>query len=107
MKQGMETLRGIRNELRMMGDPLSGSSFIYGDNLSVVQNTQRPESILKKKSNSVCYQVVCEAVAMGECLVGYVLTNDNPADMCTIVIPDGQKRGHLVGLILYDTVDHK
>jgi hypothetical protein len=107
MKQGMETLRGIRNELRMMGDPLSGSSFIYGDNLSVVQNTQRPESILKKKLNSVCYQVVCEAVAMGECLVGHVLTNDNPADICTNVIPGGQKRDHLVGLILYDIVDHK
>jgi hypothetical protein len=101
MKQGMETLRGIRYKLRMMGVLLSGPSFIFGDNMSVVHNTQRPESILKKKSNSVCYYAVREAVAMGECLVGHVSTNDNPADICTKIIPGGQKRDHLVGLILY------
>jgi hypothetical protein len=107
MKQGMETLRGIRYKLQMMGVPLSGPSYIYGDNMSVVHNTQRPESVLKKKSNSVCYHAVREAVAMGECLVGHVPTNDNPADICTKIIPGGQKRDHLVGLILYDIVDRK
>jgi hypothetical protein len=106
MKQGMETLRGIRYKLRMMGVPLSGPSFIYGDNMSVVHNTQRPESVLKKKSNSVCYHAVREAVAMGECLIGHVPTHDNPADICTKIIPGGQKRDHLVGLILYDIADH-
>ena len=55
MKQGIETLRGLRYKLRMMGVPLSGPSYIYGDNMSVIHNTQRPESTLKKKSNSVCY----------------------------------------------------
>lgn len=39
MKQGMETLRGIRYKLRMMGVQLSGPSYIYGDNMSVVYNT--------------------------------------------------------------------
>ncbi len=48
-----------------------------------------------------------EAVAMGECLTGHVSTQDNPADLCTKLIPGGQKRDHLVGLILYDIVDHK
>ena len=107
MKQGMETLRGICYKLRMMGVPLSGPSYIYGDNRSVVHNTQRPKSILKKKSNLVCYHAVREAVAIGECLVGHVPTNDNPADICTKIIPGGQKHDHLVGLILYDIVDHK
>ena len=92
----------------MMGVPLSGPSYIYGDNMSVVlHNTQRPESILKKKSNSVCYHAVREAVAMGECLVGHVSTHDNPADIYTKIIPGGQKRDHLVGLILHDITDHK
>ena len=107
MKQGMETLRGIRYKLRMMGVPLSGPSYIYGDNMSVVHNTQRPKSTLKKKSNSACYHAVREAVAMGECLVGHVSTHDNLADICTKLIPGGQKRDHLVGLILHDIVAHK
>jgi hypothetical protein len=49
MKNGIETFRGLRYKLRMMGVALSGPTFVYGDNMSVVHNTQRPESVLKKK----------------------------------------------------------
>jgi hypothetical protein len=49
MKNGIETFRGLRYKLRMMGVALSGPIFVYGDNMSVVHNTQRPESVLKKK----------------------------------------------------------
>ena len=107
LKQGMETLRGLRYKLRMMGVPISGPLYIYGDNMSVIHNTQRPESTLKKKSNSVCYHAVREAVAMGECLNGHVSTHDNPADICTKIMPGGQKRNHLIGLILCDLTDCK
>jgi hypothetical protein len=106
MKNGMETLRGLRYKLRMMGVPLSGPSFIYGDNMSVIHNTQRPESTLKKKSNSICYHAVRESVAMGESLTGHVSTDMNPADICTKVLSGGQKRDHLIGLVLYDITDH-
>ncbi|KAI2510101.1 Reverse transcriptase (RNA-dependent DNA polymerase) [Fragilaria crotonensis] len=91
MKHGMETLRGLRYKLRMMGVPIDGPSFIYGDNMSVIHNTQRPESTLKKKSNSVCYHAVREAVAMGECITAHISTHDNPADICTKLIPGGQR----------------
>jgi hypothetical protein len=33
--------------------------------------------------------------------------HDNLADICTKLIPGGQKRDHLVGLSQYDIVDHK
>lgn len=102
----MEALLGIRYKLRMMVVKLSGPSYINGDNMPVIHNTQRPESILKKKSNSVCYHAVHESVAMGKCLTGHVPTNDNPADLCTKLIPGGWKHDHLVGLVLYDIVDH-
>jgi hypothetical protein len=58
MKNGIETCRGLRYKLRMMGVALSGPIFVYGDNMSAVHNTQRPESVLKKKSNSMCYHAV-------------------------------------------------
>ena len=67
MKQGVEALRGLRYKLRMMGVPIDGPTFVYGDNMSVVHSTSRPESPLKKKSNSICYHFVREAVAMGGC----------------------------------------
>jgi hypothetical protein len=54
MKQGIETIRGLRYKLRMMGVPLTGPAYVYGDNMSVIHNTQRPESTLKKKPNEIC-----------------------------------------------------
>ena len=106
MKQGMEAFHCIWYKLRMMGVLLSGPSYVYGDNMSGIHNTQPPESTLKKKSNSVCYHTVRETVSMGECFTGHVSTHENPADICTKIIPGGQKRDHLVGLILYDLTDH-
>ena len=61
MKQGIDALRGFRHKLRMMGIQLWGQySVVY------------PESVLRKKSNSVCYHAVCESVAVGEYLVGHI-----------------------------------
>ena len=39
---------------------------MYGDNMSVVTNSSKPESTLKRKSNLICYHGVREAVAMNE-----------------------------------------
>jgi hypothetical protein len=36
MKHGIETLRGLRYTVRMMGITLTGPSYIYGDNKSQV-----------------------------------------------------------------------
>eukprot|EP00804_Cyclotella_cryptica_P019305 CCRYP_006183-RB/>CCRYP_006183-RB protein AED:0.42 eAED:0.42 QI:0/0/0/1/1/1/2/0/178 len=41
-KHGIENLRGIRYKLRMMGVPVKGASYVYGDNMSVVTNTSKP-----------------------------------------------------------------
>ena len=66
MKQGINTLRGLRYKLRMMGILISGPSYIYGDNMSVVHNISLPESVLRKKSDSICYNAVHESVVMKE-----------------------------------------
>jgi hypothetical protein len=53
MKNGIENCCGLRYKLRMMGVALSGPTYVYGDNMSVVHSIQRPESVLRKKSNSI------------------------------------------------------
>jgi hypothetical protein len=42
MNNGIETCRGLRYKFRMMGVALSGPTYFYGNNMSVVHNTQRP-----------------------------------------------------------------
>ena len=86
LRHGIENLRGICYKLRMMGIPEDKPSYVYGDNMSVVKNVSKPESTLKKKSNSICYHAVCEAVAMGEALIAHIPTKKNMADMFTKVL---------------------
>ena len=65
----------------MMGILISDPSYIFEDNMSVVHYISRPESVLRKKSNSVCYHTVQESVAMGESLVGHIPSKENVADL--------------------------
>ena len=74
MKHVMEDLRGLCYKLRMMGVPVPGPYFVLGDNQSVIFNTSRPESTLKKKRNSICYHAVRESAAMDKILIGHVFS---------------------------------
>ena len=87
-----------------MGVPISGPPYIYGDNMSVIHNTQRPESTLKKKSNSICYHAVCESAVMGYFLTARVGTNKNCADLATKVLYGGKRRFYVSNL-LYNIYD--
>jgi hypothetical protein len=105
MKNCIEACRGPIYKSRMMGVALSVPPFVYRDNMSVVHNTHRPDFVLKKKSNSSCYHEVRESAAMGESIIGHVTSIDNPADICTNVVPGGQKRNHLIRLLLHHLCD--
>ena len=83
---------------------ISGTLFIYGNNMSVIHNTQCPESTLNKKSNSICYHAMRESVAIGESITAHIGTNNNITDLGTKVLYGG-KRNHMVRNILYDIYD--
>ena len=105
MKQGVEALRGIRFKLQMMGVKIDGPTYVYCDNMSVIHNTSKPESVLKKKSNSVCYHFVREAVAMRDFLTTHVPTARNWDDLLTKVLC-GKKRQELVQGVLFEIYDY-
>ncbi len=101
MKHGIETLWGLRYNICMIGVPLSGPTYIYGDNKSQVTNSSRPELTLKKKCNSICYHAIRELVAMGETLLMHIRTGDNLADFLTKTTK-GAKSCKLVSGVVYD-----
>ena len=88
----------------MMGVPIDGSTWIYGDNMSVIHNISTPESALKKKSNALCYHLVQEAVATKECLTCRVPTLSNWADLLTKGL-SGRKQQRLIKNVLFDVYD--
>ena len=63
MKQACEYARGLRHKLRMMGINIPEPTFIFGDNQSVLANTTKPHSTLKKKSLLITYCFIREGVA--------------------------------------------
>ena len=77
MKQGIDASTGLRYKLRMISIPISSPTYIYGDDMSFLYNTSRPGSVLRKKSNLVCYHAVHESVVVGESLIGHIPVKEN------------------------------
>jgi hypothetical protein len=105
MKNGIETTRGLCYKFSMMGVTIDGPTYVYGDNMLVVHNTQRLESVLTEKSNAICYHAVRESSAMGGSIIGHIPSVNNHADICTKAVSSGQKCDHLIRLLLHDIVD--
>ena len=92
MKVSTEYVRGLRYKLRMMGIQIRGPCYVYGDNKSVLRNSADPDSVLKKKSNSIAFHHTREGSARDEWRITYINTHDNPADSQTKPLPYGAKR---------------
>ena len=88
-----------------MGVKIDGPTYVYGDNMSVIHNTSKPESLLKNNSNYICYHFVREAVSMRGCLTTHVTTARNWADLLTKVL-FVKKRRELVQGVLFDIYDY-
>ena len=101
MKQCTEYVRGLRYKLRMMGIAISEPTYLFGDNQSVLYNATCPDSMLKKKSNSIAYHFVREGSARDEWRITYINTHLNVADLLTKPLPAGEKRMRFIRMILH------
>jgi len=75
LKTGVELLQGLIYKLQMMGVPIEGCCHTCVDNMSVVNNTSLPESVLKNKSNSIAYHYVRSKCAEDILRITYENTN--------------------------------
>ena len=101
MKQCCEYIHGLRYKLRMMGIPVEGPAYIHGDNQLVLCNTSRPDSTLKKKSQSIAFHFMREGVARDKWRMAYVNTHYNEVDLLTKVLPHGEKQVKFVRNLLH------
>jgi len=85
LKTGVELLEGLIYKLQMMGVPIEGYCHTCVDNMSVVNNTSIPESVLKKKSNSIAYHYVRSKCAEDILRITYENTKSTLADILTKV----------------------
>ena len=78
-----EQIIDLRYTLRMLGVPLDGPSWLFGDNQSVVTSSTIPHSTLSKRWNALSYHRVREAVAAGVIRFEFIDGKQNPADFLT------------------------
>ena len=76
-----------RYKARVLGLNLEDSSWMLGDNMSVVLNTTLPSSSLKKKHQACNYHRVREDIAGGYITFGHIDSKENVADICTKPLP--------------------
>jgi hypothetical protein len=79
----MELAMEMRYKLRMLGVPIDGAVTMYGDNMSVIQSTSVPSSVLKKKQDAVAWHTRPEGVASGVIDLIHVRSELNLSDALT------------------------
>lgn len=96
----VELIEGLRYKLRMFRIPIDGPPNVYCDNNSVVINSAKPESTLKKKHNTIAYHKVRESIAQGTICIAKEPGESNLADILTKPLP-GPRMKMLIQHILY------
>jgi hypothetical protein len=98
----VDQVTDLRYTLRMMGIPLDGPSWMFGDNQSVITSSTIPHSPLSKRHNALAYHRVREAVAKGVVYFVKIDGKQNPAD-CLTKFAAHHVFWPIVKVILFDT----
>ena len=67
----------------MMGIPIEGPSWMFGDNQGVITSSPIPQSSLNKRHNALSYHRVRECISAGIIYFMYIASIYNPADELT------------------------
>ena len=86
-KIATEQIMDLKYTLRMMGVPLDGPAWMFGDNQSVLTSANIPHSSLNKRHNALAYHRVREAISAKVLYFLYVPSKKNAADIFTKFLP--------------------
>jgi hypothetical protein len=86
-RQATEQIMDLRYTLRMMGIPIDGPSWMFGDNQSVITSSTIPHSNLNKRHNALSYHRVREAIASVILYFMHIDGKLNPSDVLTKFLP--------------------
>ena len=94
-RQAVKQIIDLWYTLHMFGVPIDGTSWLFGDNKSVITSSTIPHSTLNKCWNALSDHKVREAVAGNIVRFEHIPTGDNPADILTKSLPWHKARVHV------------
>jgi hypothetical protein len=108
-RQACEQIMDLRYTLRMLGAPLDGPSWLFGDNQSVITSSTIPQSNLNKRHNALSYHRVRECIAAKILNFLHVASQYNPSDFLTKFLVYTKFRPLVQPLLFWkgDTLDIK
>ena len=80
-RTAVQRIIGLRNTLRYLGVPVHGSTYLFGDNESVITSGSLPHSPLRKRWHGLAYHYTREAVAAKIISLHHLPGELNPADI--------------------------
>ena len=92
LKTAIELLSGLVYKLRMMGVPIANSARVFCDNDAVVKSGSFPKVPLKKKTSSIAFHMIQEAVAADKVRLYYEKSQSNIANLFTKLLPKTKQR---------------
>ena len=80
-RTAVQQISGLRLTLQYLGVPIRESSYLFGDNESVVKSGSIPHSRLSKQHHALAYHCTREAVASKMVEFHHLAGESNPADV--------------------------
>ena len=80
-RTAIQQIMAMRITLWYLGVPIKGSTYLFGDNRSIVQSGTIPHSILKQRHLGLAYHYTREAVASKMVMFHFIPGHINPSDI--------------------------
>ena len=77
----IEQIVDLRNTLRYMGIPINDTSYVFGDNKSMIDTASFPDARLNKRHNILSFHYVRSIMAVGFLALHHVTSTSNLADV--------------------------
>ena len=100
-RQAVEQIIDLCYTLRMLGVPIDGPSWLFGDNKSVVTSAMIPHSSLNKCWNALSYHKVRESIAAQIVWFEHIPIGENLVDIMTKALPWHKARIHVEPLLFW------
>jgi hypothetical protein len=101
MRTAVDEIVAVRYMLRCLGVKVETATYLFCDNLGVVQNATIKDSLLKKKHVALSYHRVREAVAASIVIPVKVHSSNNYADCLTKSLGLKDFERHVTGLLYF------
>ena len=83
LRHATEEIMHLCYMMRCLGLPVTRPSYLYGDNLGVIQNAANKDAEIKKKHVSISFHFVREAIAAGIIVPYWLKGKFNISDIMT------------------------